>query len=715
MAISVVLGTLDAVYELEKVDDRIVSGALRESVVLSERYGDFLASPQDDTALVAAMEGFLRERRDIPDGHFVEVEIYDSSGNARVEAVDPASVWRGGGKRLPHKFEPDAHWYAKHVFGTNLFIQVITPLPKGGAYEGYFEGIYQVAPKRLREIVLSVSGSVVVVIVIVLLTTIVLYPVIRTMNRQLVNVAMGLERALREAQDANAATRAKSAFLATMSHELRTPLNGVIATIELLKGSELSEEQGKLVGIAEGSAATLLSIIGDVLDFSKIEAGHLDLEVVPFSPRRLVAAVENAMSAAAKAKKLTFGLLVDPAIPKAVVGDPTRLGQVLFNLVGNAIKFTERGEVRLSVTEERRDESSSWLKFAITDTGIGLNADQLSKLFTPFQQADNSTTRRFGGTGLGLSICRLLVERMGGRIDVASEPGKGSTFSIVLPLVIGAEDSVVEAGIGIAKSVEAARPPPSREEAAANGSLILVVEDNATNRQVIRMQLARLGYAADAVENGRAAVEAWRHTPYAMILMDLHMPEMDGPSAAAAIRAAEAAMGRRVPIVALTATALAEDRKRCLDAGMDEVLLKPVALSALDGAISRHAPRATFRHAEIPALDAASLRETFGVLDEWAVDALVGMPATIRPTLDDLDRACRERDGLSAKEAAHGAKGAARMAGASELANLLGGIEKAADEAVWDEVEKLIAKIPDAVKRYEAAVANIKAKNHVQA
>jgi PAS domain S-box-containing protein len=376
------------------------------------------------------------------------------------------------------------------------------------------------------------------------------------------------------------ANQAKSAFLATMSHEIRTPLNGVIGLTSLLLGTPLSPTQQEYVGGIQASGESLLSLIDDVLDFAKIEAGQMTLEVRPLDPRQLVQEVVSLVKTQAQAKGLQLEGQVDPAVPSVLRGDTARLRQVLLNLVGNAVKFTAQGTVALALTLVEESAEGVLLRVAVCDTGIGIAPEVQARLFAPFTQADASTTRRYGGTGLGLAICKRLVELMGGTIGAQSTPGAGSTFWFTLRLarrvdgvVRPARPMIEPAGVG----------PRGRR------GRILVAEDNAINRLVAEGLLESLGYAVQTVETGRQAVEAVRAATYDLVLMDLHMPDLDGFAATAAIRQQERAAGqaRRLPIVALTADALAGDAEKSVAAGMDGHLSKPLTVERLAVVVER--------------------------------------------------------------------------------------------------------------------------------
>ena len=367
---------------------------------------------------------------------------------------------------------------------------------------------------------------------------------------------------------AETASAAKSEFLANMSHEIRTPLNGVIGMLELLAGTLLSQGQQKYADVARQSAGTLLTLINDILDFSKIEAGKLELDPVPFDLNTLASEAVAILSVRADAKGLRLKCEVDPRLVRSRVGPADRVRQVLVNLLGNAVKFTQSGSVTLAVTPEQSTDRSDRVRFAVTDTGVAIPPERLDRLFKSFSQVDPSTTRKYGGTGLGLAISRQLAGLMGGTVGVHSVVNQGSTFWFTACLPVDATPAP-RPGNEAVTTPAVAKP--------SIGHRLLVAEDNEINQMVIGELLRRLGYGFDLVDNGLKAVEAVARGGYDLVLMDCQMPELDGFEAASAIRAAEAAAGGpRVPVIALTANAIKGDRERCLAAGMDDYLSKPI-------------------------------------------------------------------------------------------------------------------------------------------
>jgi signal transduction histidine kinase/CheY-like chemotaxis protein/HPt (histidine-containing phosphotransfer) domain-containing protein len=538
-------------------------------------------------------------------------------------------------------------------------------------------------------------------------------------NAEVVRLNKDLERRVRERtaqlEESNlqlmSASSAKSSFLSMMSHEIRTPMNGVLGMLELLSLSELESHQRTTLEIVRESGRSLLRIIDDILDFSKIEAGKLEIRPEVASIAKVIASVVGIYSGNASSKALVLTSYTDPRISPAVVVDPLRLQQILNNLVSNAIKFTSHGsvEIRAELVEHKDEEDV--VRFLVTDTGIGISSEGQALLFQPFAQAGGDITRSFGGTGLGLSIGQRLAKLMGGFIGISSTPGKGTIVNLTLPLPIADPKLLSTAGAkgeqdAVDSVIRGRRRTPTVEQAEAEGTLVLLVDDHPINRLVLIRQVNLLGYANEAAEDGREALEMWKSGRFSLLITDCNMPVMDGYDLARAIRDIERDTGMaRTNIIACTANALKGEAEHCFAAGMDDYIAKPVELGRLLPKLTQWLPipgggARDPGEAELKEAHDAAFAEISGdpPIDRRVVAEIAGGDQSVeREVFAQFLKANREdvallEKGLGARDiplvahAAHRIKGASRTIGAEALAEACGRLEAAARAQDWDTI-----------------------------
>ncbi|HMK80750.1 MAG TPA: ATP-binding protein, partial [Xanthobacteraceae bacterium] len=503
------------------------------------------------------------------------------------------------------------------------------------------------------------------------------------------------ESGLARARDAaEAGTRSRSEFLAVMSHEIRTPLNAVLGLASVLLDSKLDAEQRRIATALHQSGDNLLGILNDILDFTRLESGRVELEAIPFSPAAIAESAASIAGPSAAAKGLALRIDNDPGLPAALKGDPGRLRQVLLNLLTNAVKFTNRGEIGVAVRCLARGAEGATIQWSVTDSGIGIAPDRIGSMFSDFVQADSSVNRRFGGSGLGLAICRRIVDQMGGSIRVSSVPGQGSTFTVEVTLPIG--EIPAETG---ALAGDAGERLKARIAALGRPLRLLLAEDNPTNQLVGRQLLRDYDISVSIVGNGAEAVRAVSAFSYDVVLMDMQMPEMNGIQATREIRLH---LGATLPIIALTANAYPEDVRACLDAGMDSFVAKPVRKRALVEAILAALDRASVVGAAPVATEPASAPPLIEpeAIDEFVTEVGADAAATMLTTyLSETERrlailrnlTVEQRDAIHLE--AHTLKGSSGVFGLPRLSAAARRLELAAATVGAEQYRAVLAEL----------------------
>jgi signal transduction histidine kinase/HPt (histidine-containing phosphotransfer) domain-containing protein len=508
---------------------------------------------------------------------------------------------------------------------------------------------------------------------------------VRLLHRE---AEMRTEQAEARSDQSESANLAKSEFLANMSHEIRTPMNGIIGMTGMLRDTPLTKAQHEIAQTIQSSAEALLTIINDILDFSKIEAGKLEFETVDIDLPHVVTGTLGLMQCQAAAKGLQIQSTIDPDVPAFLRGDAGRLRQVLINLLNNAIKFTAAGLIKLQISLDRQSEEIAALRFRISDTGIGIPPEVQERLFHAFAQGDASTTRKYGGTGLGLAICKQLVSKMHGDIGVESSPGKGSTFWFTVELAKRRQSATVAIE---ETSVDGDQP--------VHGLRILIADDNVVNQRVAAHEVRQLGYSADTVADGCEVLEALSRIPYAVILMDCHMPQLDGYETTRRIRAAG---GHQPYIIAITANAMQGDKEVCLAAGMDNYVSKPVRTAELKAALRKAhpVPAEPVSPKELAALRKLEKGGATGIFSELAELFAQSTPQLLSQACNALD------DPTQLTMIAHTMKGSCATFGAHPMGALCLELEQRGRQGTGRDAREIINEIEKEFFTVRAALMN---------